>query len=204
MDIKKLVFGILLSTVVAAHSNVALATAAQPSYKATVVMVPSGSLSPPSMAIKPSGQLIGCQSGPVVSVHTKNDSGFTSVLLGGKAIIGFQNFSTSTGDALADTVFIECGKEIYRVVVTSQVAPVAGIKQEKVPPAPEQTGEIVLNPSATIILEAQNTVAKEKDPEAEGVYSVSISATDLNLFTCAVQVPLHCAWQQFPMSIPER
>lgn len=184
MEIKKLMTGILLFTVVEAHSNVAHATAAQPSSNASVVMVPSGSISPPSMTIKPSGQLFGCQSGPVASVHTKMDSGFTAVLLGGKAIVGHQNFTASIEDVLAETVFIECGKEIHRVVVTSQADPVVAKKQEKVPPAPEQAGEITLIPSATVIQEAQEALAKEKDAEGEGCYSVPISASDLNMFTC--------------------
>jgi hypothetical protein len=185
MDIMKFVTGILLLTGALAGGRIALA--AEPTRffpNAAVVMVPSSSKPPASVTIIPSGQLFGCQSGPIAQIRSKTDSGFTSVLLGGRALLGYQKPEDSDEEVLPGTVFIECGKEIHRMVVKLRVDPVTAAKEEKMSSPEEKTGEIFLLPSGTAIQEAQEAVVKEKDADGEGHYSVQISATDLNLFTC--------------------
>jgi hypothetical protein len=185
MDIMKLVTGILLLTGAIAGGRVAIA--AEPTRffpNAAVVMLPPGSKPPASVTIIPSGRLFGCRSAPIAQVRSKTDSGLTSVLLGGRALLGYQKPEDSDEEALPWTVFLECGKEIHRMVVKLRVDPVGGTKEKKMPSPEEKTGEIVLLPSGTAIQEAQEAVVKEKDAEGEGHYSVQISATDLNLFIC--------------------
>jgi len=187
MDIMKFVTGILLLTGALAHNSVALGADSTRFYpNAAVVMVPASGTPPASVTVIPGGQLFGCQSGPITKISTKSDSGFTSVLLGGRALIGYQKPDDADEEALAGTVFIECGKEIHRVVIMLQADPVAAQQQEEVPPPADKSVEISLTPSGTVIQEAQKAVVKEKDAagEGEGHYSVPISASDLNLFTC--------------------
>jgi len=180
--------GVVFTAGILANSSAALAagttTPLNIFFNAAVVMVPPGSMPPASMDINPSGSLFGCQSGPIASVRTKNDTGLTAVLLGGKAIIGYQKLTDPNGEALAETVFIECGKEIHRIVVRSQVDHVAALTQKKVTPAPDKTDAIMLIPTGTVVQDAQEAIGKEKDLEGEGRYAVPISAADLILFIC--------------------
>lgn len=199
MEIMKLVTGILLLVGTLALGTVAHAAETAGFFpNAAVVMVPPDNTSPASVTIVPSGQLFGCQSGPIAKVRSKNDSGFTSVLLGGRALIGYQKPADADEEALAGTVFIECGKEIHRMVVMLPLDPAAASPQEKVPPPAEKSGEISLIPSGTAIQEAQVVIVKEKDAAGEGYYAVPVSATDLNLFTCDGVGPVSLRLPELP------
>jgi hypothetical protein len=198
MNIMKLVTGVLLFAGALTHGVALAADTARFFPNTAVVMLPPGSTPPASVTIIPSGQLFGCQSGPVAGVRTNNDSGFTAVLLGGRALIGYQKPADSDEEALAGTVFIECGKEIHRMVVMRQVDPVAAPKLDKVSPPADTTGEISLVPSGTAIQEARVAVVKEKDAAGEGHYSVPVSASDLNLFTCDGVGPIALRLAELP------
>jgi hypothetical protein len=199
MDFVKLVTLILLVAGVLANCCAALAVEpAKAPGRSGLVLVSPGSKAPASAAIIPSGQLFGCPSGPITGLRTKSDSRFTAVLLGGRAIIGYQKSADSAEENPAETVFIECGKEIHRLAAVPQRDPAAAPKPEGAAPAPGGTGEISLAASDAAILEAQETAALDQDAQGEGRYAVPISASDLNLFLCDGTGPIALRLPEIP------
>jgi hypothetical protein len=199
MYFKKLLKMFALVTLVPTSGLAVAADTTKPSSPPATVMMSPRNSQPDSMAILPGGQLLGCPSGALAGVCTKTDSRFTAVLLSGKAVLGYQK-TDSEENALAETVFFECGQEIYQVVLTPRADATATSTPtpEKVPPAAGPAGEIILAPSSMVPQGAMESAAQGKDREGELQFPVHLSATDPNLFLCDGKGPIALRLPSFP------
>jgi hypothetical protein len=198
MIFRKLLEVLALVTSISACEPAAAADTTKPSPQPVTVMVSQRSAQPDSMSILPGGQLLGCPNETLAGVCTKTDSRFTAVLLSGKAVLGYQQSDDPEQGARAETVFFECGQEIYRVLLTSRTDASAAPTPGTVPPAAGPAGEIILALSSLVSQGAQEPAVQGKGREGERQFPVQVSESDPNLFLCDGKGPIALRLPSFP------